>query len=141
MTVKPGTDAVLDLCVVPQGRNAFALLATVATVALAASVSAGLLGPAGLGLGATFAAGGLGATLAAAGVGISGQLLASALTAPPKLGNDAQARGPLSQAGVSQNPVQLFGTLPVVFGTVTMRGPNVLWYGDLQSQPIRKGGK
>lgn len=32
--------------------------------------------------------------------------------------------------------------IPVVFGTVTLTGPNVLWYGDLRSTPIRsKGGK
>lgn len=32
--------------------------------------------------------------------------------------------------------------VPVIFGTVWMRGPNVLWYGDLRSTPIRtKGGK
>lgn len=32
--------------------------------------------------------------------------------------------------------------IPVVFGTVLITGPNVLWYGDLGSSPIRKkGGK
>lgn len=31
--------------------------------------------------------------------------------------------------------------IPVVFGTVWLKGPNVLWYGDLRSEPIRKGGK
>lgn len=32
--------------------------------------------------------------------------------------------------------------IPVVFGTVWIRGPNVLWYGDLRSVAIRKkGGK
>jgi len=28
--------------------------------------------------------------------------------------------------------------VPVVFGDVWVTGPNVLWYGDLQSQPIKK---
>jgi hypothetical protein len=28
--------------------------------------------------------------------------------------------------------------IPVVFGTVNITGANVLWYGDLRSQPIRK---
>jgi hypothetical protein len=33
-------------------------------------------------------------------------------------------------------------TIPVVFGTVWITGPNVVWYGDLRSQPIKKkGGK
>jgi hypothetical protein len=32
--------------------------------------------------------------------------------------------------------------LPVIFGTVTVSGPNVIWYGDLNSSKIRaKGGK
>ena len=26
--------------------------------------------------------------------------------------------------------------IPVVFGTVTVTGPNVLWYGDLSTSPI-----
>ena len=31
---------------------------------------------------------------------------------------------------------------PVVFGTVLLRGANVVWYGDLAADPIRKkGGK
>jgi hypothetical protein len=33
-------------------------------------------------------------------------------------------------------------SIPVVFGTVWLKGPNVLWFGDLQSEPIKsKGGK
>lgn len=32
--------------------------------------------------------------------------------------------------------------IPVVFGTVTLRAPNVLWYGDFRSVAIKKkGGK
>lgn len=32
--------------------------------------------------------------------------------------------------------------IPVVFGVVLMTGPNVVWYGDLVADPIRKkGGK
>ena len=30
--------------------------------------------------------------------------------------------------------------IPVAFGEVWMRGPNVLWYGDLRTEPIRRGG-
>lgn len=30
--------------------------------------------------------------------------------------------------------------LPVVFGTVWVTGPNVLWYGDLRTTPIKSGG-
>ena len=32
--------------------------------------------------------------------------------------------------------------IPVVFGAVLLRGANVVWYGDLEAQPIKKkGGK
>lgn len=33
--------------------------------------------------------------------------------------------------------------IPVVFGMVLVKGSNVVWYGDLQADPIRKksGGK
>jgi hypothetical protein len=32
--------------------------------------------------------------------------------------------------------------IPVVFGTVRVTGPNVLWYGDLYTKAIKKkGGK
>lgn len=32
--------------------------------------------------------------------------------------------------------------IPVVFGTVRINGPNVIWYGDLRTVPIKtKGGK
>lgn len=32
--------------------------------------------------------------------------------------------------------------IPVVFGTVLIRGANVVWYGDLEAEPIKKkGGK
>jgi hypothetical protein len=28
----------------------------------------------------------------------------------------------------------------VIFGTVTVTGPNVLWYGNLRVEPIKKAG-
>lgn len=32
--------------------------------------------------------------------------------------------------------------IPVVFGTVLVTGPNVIWYGDLRTKAIKaKGGK
>lgn len=32
--------------------------------------------------------------------------------------------------------------IPVVFGTVTIKSPNVVWYGDLGYSPVRtRGGK
>lgn len=33
-------------------------------------------------------------------------------------------------------------TIPVVFGRVWIKGPNVVWYGDLKTQKVKKkGGK
>lgn len=32
-------------------------------------------------------------------------------------------------------------SIPVIFGTVWLKGPNVLWYGDLSSKPIKSKGK
>ena len=30
--------------------------------------------------------------------------------------------------------------VPVVFGTVLVKGPNVVWFGDLRTSPIKSGG-
>lgn len=31
--------------------------------------------------------------------------------------------------------------IPVVFGTVLVQAPNVVWYGDLSAKPIKMKGK
>lgn len=31
--------------------------------------------------------------------------------------------------------------IPVVFGSVKVTGPNVIWYGDLKTTKIKSGGK
>lgn len=30
--------------------------------------------------------------------------------------------------------------VPVIFGTVLVKGPNVVWYGDLRTKPIKSDG-
>ena len=50
----------------------------------------------------------------------------------------------------SQPPVELSNinvptaeegrAIPVVFGTRVIEGPNVVWYGDLRTIPVRKSG-
>ena len=30
--------------------------------------------------------------------------------------------------------------VPVIYGTVLMRAPNVVWYGDLSNQPVKASG-
>lgn len=37
---------------------------------------------------------------------------------------------------------ELGRAIPVVFGTMILKSPSVMWYGDLRSTPIKKkGGK
>lgn len=131
VTLKPHHDAVVDFVRVPAGKKTFALLASVALVALTTAITGGLAAPF---FGAGFAAGTFGATALAAGVGIAGSLAISALTAPPKAGNDITQRE-LSQGGVSGNTVSLLDTLPVVFGKMGASPPYLAppyteWDGD-----------
>lgn len=30
--------------------------------------------------------------------------------------------------------------IPVIFGTRTLKGPNVVWWGDLETIPVQKSG-
>jgi hypothetical protein len=125
--VKPESCGILELCVVPQGKRVLPILLTVATVALTAGVGAGLLGPAGLGfLGSSFGAGGIGASLAATAIGLGGQLLVTALTAPPKIGQQDDNAKELSEAGITVNQPTLFEPLPVVFGKVGFSPPTLM---------------
>lgn len=56
----------------------------------------------------------------------------------PKLPNNTPTP---SSAGDFDVPVAEEGRpIPVVFGTVRITGPNVLWYGDLSSEPIYSSG-
>ncbi|MFO0336120.1 MAG: hypothetical protein ACK53C_14095 [Pseudomonadota bacterium] len=52
---------------------------------------------------------------------------------PPEAAGLGDVDAPTAQEG---------GAIPVIFGTVWLRAPNVVWYGDLRTTPIRKkGGK
>jgi len=52
---------------------------------------------------------------------------------PPKPASLADFDAPTAEEG---RPI------PVVFGAVLLRGANVVWYGDLEAEPIKKkGGK
>jgi len=54
-------------------------------------------------------------------------------TEPPKPASLEDFKLPTAEPGRS---------IPVVFGTVMVTGPNVVWYGDLYAARIRsKGGK
>lgn len=107
-------------------KNVLSIVATIAVIALAAAVSGGLLGPAGLGwFGASFAAGGLGAALAGTAIGIVGQLAITALT-PPAQQSDASngsLGGTKALAGVNGNALQPLDVLPAVLGKMRVSPP------------------
>lgn len=116
VVVKPHAGSTLDFIYVPKGKKAFALLATIATVALVAAVTAFGLPFIGV------AAGSLLASLIAGGIGIAGSLLVTALTAPPKAGNN-EARPQNVEGGVGGNALTLLDHLPVVFGKMGLSPP------------------
>lgn len=135
VTVKPRPHLDLNFIYVPRGKKTFALLATVALVALTTAISGGLLGPAGFGfLGSSFAAGGIGANLLAGAVGLAGSLAVAALTAPPRSSNTGNEQTVVS-AGVNGNVVSILEPLPVVFGKIGFSPPHLMppytaWDGD-----------
>ena len=70
-------------------------------------------------------------------VGLAEQFLISVALAPkppePKPAALSDVEAPTAEEG---RPI------PVVFGAVLLRGANVVWYGDLAADPIKKkGGK
>lgn len=121
--LQPSAVSRCEFVYVPQSKKTLLLIASVAVVAIAAFVSGGALGPAGLGLlGSSFAAGGIGASLAGAAIGIAGSLAISALTAPPKVA-DAGSERALQDAGVTGNTLTLLDVLPVVLGKIGFSPP------------------
>jgi len=50
---------------------------------------------------------------------------------PPKPAGLADVDAPTAEEGKA---------IPVIFGTVWLASPNVVWYGDLRTSPIRKAG-
>jgi hypothetical protein len=52
--------------------------------------------------------------------------------AQPKPATLQDVQAPIAETGVP---------IPWVFGTVKVTGPNVLWYGDLSTTPIKKSSK
>ena len=50
---------------------------------------------------------------------------------PPKPASLSEFDAPTAEEGRE---------IPVVFGTSWIKSPNVVWYGDLRTSPIRKSG-
>lgn len=66
---------------------------------------------------------------------VASTLITAALTPSPQQGQDAVAKG-LDDASI---PTAEEGrAIPVVFGDVLIKSPNVVWYGDLKTEAIRK---
>lgn len=101
-------------------KSTFALIASIALLAATTAISAGALGPAGVGLFATgFLATSQGAAVLAAGVGIIGGLAIAALSPPPSLqrsANNSDDRT-LGSASASGNQLEPGGVIPRVVGT------------------------
>lgn len=63
--------------------------------------------------------------------------LAVAIACQPKPSDPA----PASFSDINAPTAEPGRAIPVVFGTVLVKCPNVVWYGDLGYSPIRSGGK
>lgn len=61
-------------------------------------------------------------------------LIAQALAPRPA------APRPASLADVQAPTAEDGREIPVVFGTVWLKGPNMLWYGDMSTEAIRRSG-
>lgn len=53
----------------------------------------------------------------------------------------AQEPKPASLEEIDAPTAETGRAIPVVFGTVILKDPNIVWYGDLKTAPIKKGGK
>lgn len=70
-------------------------------------------------------------------VGIAVSLLATFALRPKP-----QSRPPAGLSEIKAPTADDGREIPVLFGCRYLRGPNVVWYGDLKTDPIRvKGGK
>lgn len=109
----------LDIVVMPGSKKILPVLLSVAAVALTAGI--GAFGVPFLGAG--FAAGTFGASAVAAGVGLGSSLLISALTAPPKIGQDGAAQRQIGEGGSTANPIVRWDLLPTVLGEMRVSPP------------------
>ncbi|MGE0289257.1 MAG: hypothetical protein AB7P16_23460 [Bradyrhizobium sp.] len=103
------------------------LFAMVAIAAAAIAISAGALGPAGLGLGASFAAGGIGATAAAGAVSLGGSLLVGMLFAPPRPKSADPGEG-ASASSLAANTLAKGGILPRICGHGRRVAPSAITF-------------
>lgn len=66
---------------------------------------------------------------------VASALISAVLAPSPQAGEDAKAKG-LDEAEI---PTAEEGrSVSVIFGEVLIKSPNVVWYGDLKTEAIRK---
>jgi hypothetical protein len=131
---KPGSRHMLQVCVRPGGgdggKNAFAIIATIALVVATTAITGGILGPGGaLSVSSTlFAAGSTSAALAAAGVSIVGALAINALVPPPtaEKQDDRTTAGTLGVSSIEGNTIGQFEPIPFVAGTHKVTPPHLV---------------
>lgn len=69
-------------------------------------------------------------------------LIVASLVISNALAPKVQPQPPAALEDFSAPTAEEGRAVPVIFGTVWITGPNVIWYGDLRSTPIMtKGGK
>lgn len=51
-----------------------------------------------------------------------------------------QSRPPAGLGGLQVPTAKEGGSIPVLFGTRELKGPNCVWYGDLSTSAVKKSG-
>lgn len=67
-------------------------------------------------------------------------LIVAALIVSHALAPKVQPQPPAALEDFSAPTAEEGRAVPVIFGTVWITGPNVVWYGDLRSTPIMSSG-
>lgn len=51
-----------------------------------------------------------------------------------------QSQPPAGLSEIQAPTAEVGREIPVLFGTRILEGPNVVWYGDLRTTPVKKSG-
>ena len=105
------------------GKNIFALIATLALMAIATFISGGGLALLAPSLATTFGTGTFGATVAAALTVTAGGLAIGLLTSVAQPKSSSPGTVTLGTAGISQNAMEPFKTIPKPLGTIRVSPP------------------
>lgn len=67
-------------------------------------------------------------------------VLIIAVIAAYALRQHPQSQPPAGLGDIDAPTAEIGREIPVLFGTRKLSGPNVVWYGDLRTIPVRKSG-